>query len=91
MTEEKVIDTMMMTFDTAYSTHFSHSPIPTLLAKQNNVIILASILEGEAKTPEDMKIVAGILLKRLRLGMPLQVDVAKETYIKAGLSAYLSL
>ena len=85
VTEEKVIDTMMMTFDTAYSTHFSHSPIPILLAKQNNVIILASILEGEAKTPEDMKIVAGILLKRLRLGMPLQVDVAKETYIKKGL------
>lgn len=38
------------------------------------VILMASILEEEAKTTEARKIVAGILWKRLRSGMALQVD-----------------
>lgn len=37
-------------------------------------IIIASILEKEVKTEEDMKLVAGIIEKRLELGMPLQID-----------------
>lgn len=41
---------------------------------EKDAVILASILEGEANTTEDRKIVAGILLKRLRTGMRLQVD-----------------
>lgn len=38
------------------------------------IVIMASILEGEARTPEDMQIVSSILWKRLNAGMPLQVD-----------------
>ena len=38
------------------------------------VITMASILEKEVKTPADKKIVAGILWKRMGMGMPLQVD-----------------
>lgn len=37
-------------------------------------IIIASMLEKEAKTKEDMKIVAGIIHKRLGMDMLLQVD-----------------
>lgn len=40
------------------------------------IIIMASILEGEAKSREDMAIVSGILWKRLALGIPLQVDTS---------------
>ncbi len=40
------------------------------------IIIMASILEREAMTPEDRRIVSGILWKRIRIGMPLQVDSA---------------
>ncbi len=39
-----------------------------------DVIIMASILEEEARTTESRQTVAGILWKRLSLGMPLQVD-----------------
>jgi len=39
-----------------------------------DIIRMASILEREVQTPEDKKIVAGILWKRLKAGMPLQVD-----------------
>lgn len=38
-----------------------------------DIIIMASILEGEA-LPDDRRTVAGILWKRISIGMPLQVD-----------------
>ncbi len=42
--------------------------------KLNEAMIIASILEKEVKTEEDMKLVAGIIYKRLELGMLLQID-----------------
>ena len=48
--------------------------------KLHEIIILASILEKEVQTKEDKELVAGILWKRLEVGMPLQVD-ATITYI----------
>ncbi len=38
------------------------------------IITMASILEKEARLPETRRLVAGILWKRLAMGMPLQVD-----------------
>jgi UPF0755 protein len=38
------------------------------------IVIMASMLEKEVINYEDKQIVAGILWKRLRAGMPLQVD-----------------
>lgn len=40
-----------------------------------DLVIMASILEKEAKTDIDRKMVAGILWKRISKGIPLQVDV----------------
>lgn len=39
-----------------------------------DVLTVASILEREASTPEDKKMVADILWRRLKKGMPLQLD-----------------
>lgn len=39
-----------------------------------DVLIMASLLEEEARTTETRRKVAGILWKRLEIGMPLQVD-----------------
>lgn len=39
-----------------------------------DVLIMASIIEKEARKPGDRKIISGILWKRLKKGMPLQVD-----------------
>jgi UPF0755 protein len=44
------------------------------------IITMASLLEKEVKTKEEKEIVAGILWKRLKAGVPLQVD-ATITYI----------
>ena len=49
------------------------------------VVIMASLLEGEAKLEEERKLASGILWKRLKLGMPLQVDVEMRTYEFPGL------
>lgn len=52
----------------------------------SDTVILASLVEKEARSTENRRIVAGILLNRLKLGMPLQVDAVfgyifgRETY-----------
>ena len=45
---------------------------------ENEVAILASIIEREANSIESMKMVSGILQNRLRIGMGLQVDASME-------------
>ncbi len=49
------------------------------------VVTMASLVEGETNTQIDREIVAGILWKRLKIGMPLQVDVEAKTYEFPGL------
>ena len=49
------------------------------------IITMASLLEAEAKTKLDREMTSDILWKRLKLGMPLQVDSEMGTYEFAGL------
>ena len=84
-TEEDIVKLMLLTFVKKTQPIIAEAKILPPLVSENDVLVLASILEGEAKTEEDMKIIAGILLTRLTIGMPLQVDVAKETYTMKGL------
>jgi len=53
--------------------------------QMDDIIIMASILEREAKGKEDISIISGILWKRISINMPLQVDVDRTTYQKKGL------
>lgn len=84
-TEARALFILTSTFEDKYKNSFENNEIPKPLKNENEVIILASILEGEANTQIDMKIVAGIILNRLTIGMPIQVDVAEETYSMKGL------
>lgn len=59
-------------------------------SERKNVVILASILEKEANTKEDMEIISGILYRRLKIGMALQVD-ATLFYERGKTSEELSL
>jgi len=61
--------------------NFSRKITPEMqneIKKQNKtlfkIITMASLLEKEAKTIEDKKVISGILWKRLKIGMRLQVD-----------------
>lgn len=86
-TEEDIVKLMVSTFTKKTQSVIDPVKILSPLKNENDVIVLASILEGEAKTEEDMKIVSGILIARMKKGMPLQVDVAMETYKSKGLPA----
>lgn len=66
----EIIKMMRDNFDQKISTI---NEIKTFLKPLKDVVIMASILEGEA-LPQDRRIVAGILWRRISLGMPLQVD-----------------
>ncbi len=52
----------------------------------SDVIVMASLLEREAPKSDDRRVIAGILWKRIKIGMPLQVDavfpyiIGKNTY-----------
>ncbi len=73
---ETVLRTFLDTFDIKV-----WQPV---LSSQNdwyNSLILASYLEREVVSSADRKMVAGIILKRLKLGMPLQID-ATVSYTK---------
>lgn len=52
---------------------------------EKEIIIMASIIEREAKGDVDRDIISGILWKRIKIGMPLQVDAALITYKTKGL------
>lgn len=51
----------------------------------DDVIKMASLIEAEANNQEDREIISGILWKRLKIGMALQVDVDLRTYEFPGL------
>ncbi len=59
--------------------------IKNSLKTLDEIVIMASLLEGEAKLEEEREIASGILWKRLKIGMPLQVDIERKTYEFPGL------
>lgn len=50
------------------------------------IIILASIIEREANSEESMRMVSGILQNRLEIGMPLQADATMEYVLEKPLA-----
>lgn len=69
-TEEGIIEKMRKNFEDKAGS------LKTLNTKYKipDTIIVASLLEKEVRTEEDMRLVTGIIYKRLELGMPLQID-----------------
>jgi UPF0755 protein len=87
-------------FPDTYSVANNASPSAIIAKMRNNFnvktsgmnltydqVVLASIIEKETKSIEERPVVAGILMNRLESGMPLQVDVARITYMEKGLPA----
>ncbi|MDP4038509.1 MAG: endolytic transglycosylase MltG [bacterium] len=75
LTAKGLVNDMLENFDEKIS------PFKETIAKNpdglslHQIITLASIVEHEGKTQEDRRLIAGILLNRLRQGMNLEADV----------------
>ncbi len=83
-TSSMVVNTMRKNFDTQI---VSLLPDLTLSGRTiSEIVIMASLIEKETRTPEERRVVSGILWDRLALGMALQVD-AVFGYIK-GVQTY---
>jgi UPF0755 protein len=82
-TAEDIIGIMHMNFNKKIAKIISD--IDSSGRSLSDAITMASIVEGEARGKSDAPTIAGILWKRISLGIPLQVDVAPETYKEKGL------
>lgn len=58
------------------------------VAEREKMVVIASLVEKEARYPKDRQAVAGVIYERLKIGMPLQLDAA-NVYVKCG-GAYLT-
>lgn len=78
-----VISILLANFEKKFDKDIEKDAQKIGLTRQE-VVILASIVEREAKYDEDRPVVAGILLNRLRQDMPLQADATVQYAVAMG-------
>ncbi|HKF59054.1 MAG TPA: endolytic transglycosylase MltG [Blastocatellia bacterium] len=83
-TAEDLIRTMVRRFDDVFGDAWTRRAAE-LKMDVHQVVTLASIVEKEAKVPEDRPLIASTLTNRLRIGMPLAAD---PTFIYAAEMAH---
>src|ERR1035437_1087485 len=71
-TSKSIIDTLRANFDTKIAQ--LQTEISASGRSLSDTVIMASLVEKEARTSANRRIVAGIFLNRLKAGMPLQGD-----------------
>jgi len=77
---QKIIDTFTANFRKNFSEELKMEAQKKGI-NEHQVVILASLIEREVSQEKDRPIVAGILLKRLAKGWPLQVDASLQYVI----------
>ncbi len=82
-TEEEVLRSLAENYEKKIAP--LREEIVALGKTEKEIIIMASLIEGEAKGDADRELISGILWRRLAIGMPLEVDIAPATYKKQGL------
>jgi UPF0755 protein len=82
--QEKIMEIVLRNFDKKVTQDLLKKYKSDL--SLNEILTLASIIEREAKTKEDRKMVAGILLKRIENSWPLQVDATIQYLIASNKS-----
>ena len=88
VTADDVVSAMSNNFNQKIAT--LDSDIRSSSRSLKDIIIMASIVEQEARTIDTRKIIAGILWKRLDKGLLLQVD-APLVYITGNTTGYISI
>lgn len=72
-TPREVVTAMVRRFEQAWKPEWN-SRLEALTMTRHDVITLASIIEKEAKLPEERPVISAVYHNRLRIGMPLQAD-----------------
>ncbi len=83
-TANELLDLLEAAFEDAllpYQEKIEASPLSL-----DQILILASIIEREANSPESMRMVSSVLQNRLTIGMPLQADASIEYILDKPLS-----
>ncbi len=83
-TDEELLTLMLNTFNDQVKS--LTTDIESHSLSLDEILVLASIVEREANTPESKKMVAGILLNRLEIDMALQADASMEYVLDKPLS-----
>jgi len=83
-TSDDVFTLLTETYRTTLAPH--QAAIDSHPLSESDIITLASIVEREANDPDSKRMVAGILLSRISIGMPLQADASIEYTLNKPLS-----
>lgn len=76
-TPELIVSTLSKTFEKQFLTE-DRQKLETQKRSVQDAVVMASLVEREARQPETMRTVAGILWKRLDAKWPLQVDATLQ-------------
>jgi len=87
--EHDIIDKMLYQFSKVFTDDY-YARAKELNMSVNDIITLASIIEREARVPEDRPIIASVFYNRLKIGMPLQ-SCATVQYILGEQKPVLSI
>lgn len=89
-TVAEIVQKMIDTMQARYEAVATFDPADSFMLTAHEYLTLASIIEREVRSVEDMKLVADIFIKRLKIGMPLQAD-STVNYVTGGTDPSISL
>lgn len=72
-TQDTSIDTIISVMRENFNKKYANISNRTTLTQQQ-IVTIASLVEREAKFPEDASLVASVIINRINSGMPLQID-----------------
>jgi UPF0755 protein len=72
-----VADRMLAQFDKLFTEEY-YGKAEALGLSINEVVTIASLIERETRVPEERALVASVIMNRLNVGMPLQIDATVQ-------------